>query len=356
MSTAPAAQGVVMPVATNGANADAALNTFAQALRKAEGSGEELEKQIELFRKVLAAREKFLHTMVTFPGRPAKAVLNPMLVGWFEPDKEGPNFYKTMLLDPQQRARVAQMIGKLMSEETTWWAYCGMPCEPRRATPEEALIYQQAMQDTEAFCAKETALDRKMRELFGIYCSLPEVPGAVHFDEFAPPDVVFPSEAAAAGAGQKGVKPTLSPLGTSKLDIPVADWWPWWLGGSALPAHPLEALDSTSGSDETKKPKVAEAPLAEEKEKEKEVKPLDAATAAYMQKQQRRRSEARMQFETFPAECTRLRKVAISELQRDALLLTCAASRLMPEVKDVIKGGAHEFFYIENAILMHANF
>ena len=39
-----------MPVATNGADADAALNTFAQALRKAEGSGEELEKQIQRMR------------------------------------------------------------------------------------------------------------------------------------------------------------------------------------------------------------------------------------------------------------------------------------------------------------------
>ena len=87
--------------------------------------------------------------------------MNPMLIDWYDPSKEGIALYKTLLLDPKDRKQVASLIERKspprcaplcppysphatvtrlplangrMTEETTWWSFCGIPSEPRKAT------------------------------------------------------------------------------------------------------------------------------------------------------------------------------------------------------------------------------
>ena len=36
--------------------------------------------------------------------------LNPMLADWYDPLKEGPALYKTLLLDPQERVEIAKIV------------------------------------------------------------------------------------------------------------------------------------------------------------------------------------------------------------------------------------------------------
>ena len=43
-------------------------------------------------------------------------------------------------------------------------------------------------------------------------------------------------------------------------------------------------------------------------------------------------------------------------IQRDALLLSCAAGQLKPEIQDAIKNGVEDLFHIENAILASVQF
>lgn len=71
-----------------------------------------------------------------------------------------------------------------MAEEDTWWRYLGLPSEPRKATAEEAQKYQEAMKDMNAFLSQESQYQRTIREAYGLYSSLPEVAGFVHFDDF----------------------------------------------------------------------------------------------------------------------------------------------------------------------------
>jgi len=71
--------------------------------------------QVLLFRKVTASRDKFLNVKLRTHIGPVMA-LNPMLVDWYDPQKEGVSLYKTLLLDPIHRAEVAKMIEERSQE------------------------------------------------------------------------------------------------------------------------------------------------------------------------------------------------------------------------------------------------
>lgn len=286
-------------------------------------SPKDVEDQILAISKASASRDKFLSVAVQTPSGPVLS-LNPLLLDWYDPAKEGCAFYKTLLLDPEQRAEVAKSIRKRMSEELTWWLFTGIPSEPRKATSEEVEIYQNALKD-EKFAANETHTQRKIREVYGLYCSVKEVPGVVHFDDFA----------AAPQKVDTGV-----PMGnnaTGNAGIPTAAWWPWFMGSFS-----------------------EEEPTAEVELEQKE-KPVRFAREALpmMRKQQINRASAKSYFETHKAECVRLHKESLATLQRHALLLSCASAALRPEVKESIKqnGGDPELFFgIENAILANCEF
>lgn len=205
-----------------------------------------------------------------------------------------------------------------MAEKTTWWTYCGIPSEPRKATTEEAMKYQEAMRDGTAFISTETNNQRKIRELYGLYSSVPEVPGVVHFDDFAPPGF------GEGGSGKVKEANTIN----GGAEIPSAAWFPAWLGLSTV--EPLQEETPSSQA--------------------------DRSALAWMRNQQLRRASAKLEFDQWQTECTRRRKAAVAELQRDALLLSCAASSLNADVKDALKGGVQDFFSLENAMLSSSKF
>ena len=97
--------------------------------------------------------------------------------------------------------------------------------------------YQEAMKDGPSFVSTETNNQRKIRELYGLYCSMPDVPGVVHFDGFSPAGV------GEGGAGKVKEANTIN----GGAEIPSAAWFPAWLGLSTV--EPAQEEKSISQAD-----------------------------------------------------------------------------------------------------------